>query len=275
MKDQYVIKLSDHEAVMNSVEMAVDAVRKELSKENAYRMNARSFTLPTTMGVLPDGCITLISLSRMVAEREVCIAFRDVLKELYGDEYASEAKTCHIKRTIATFIAPNVGSSWLKGEVMPGTEEYKKLFGDGDKECLIEIAAIKRLVMEVEIEEATYYGITQTVLVADKAGRMSVFRFGCVAVDEDIERIKKYFDSEMRMNRWEENHRYDEVMSYHGVMSPLRERIYYAFALKTQDESTLPTKVSAYLETMNEFLMQLAQRANCNRPTKSGNISLN
>lgn len=275
MKDQYVIKLSDHGAVMNSVVMAVDAVRKELSKENAYRMNARSFTLPTTIGVLPDGCITLISLSRMVAEREICIAFRDVLKGLYGDEYASEAKTCCIKRAVSTFIAPNVGSSWLKGEVMPGTEEYKKLFGDGDKECLVEIAAIKRLVMEVEIEEATYYGITQTILVADKAGKMSVFRFGCVAVDEDIERIKKYFDSEMCMNRWEENRRYDEIMSYHGAISPLRERIYYAFALKAQDESTLPTKVSAYLETMNEFLMQLAQRANCNRPTKSGNISLN
>lgn len=129
--------------------------------------------------------------------------------------------------------------------------------------------------MEVEIEETTYYGITQTVLVADKAGRMSVFRFGCNAVGEDIEKIKKYFYSEMRMNRWEENQRYDEIMSYHGAISPLRERIYYALALKTQDESTLPIKVSAYLETMNEFLMQLAQRANCNRPTKSGNISLN
>lgn len=275
MKDQYVVKLSDHEAVMNSVEMAVDVVRKELSKENAYRMNASSFTLPTTMGVLPDGSITLITLSRMVAEREVCIAFRDVLKRLYGDEYASEAKTCHIKRTIATFIAPNVGSSWLKGEVIPGTEEYKKLFGDGDKECLVEIAAIKRSVMEVEIEEVTYYGITQTILVADKAGRMSVFRFGCNAVEEDIEKIKKYFDSEMRVNRWEENKRYDEVMSYHGTISPLRERIYYALALKAQDESTLPTKVSAYLETMNEFLMQLAQRAKYNQPTKSGNVKLN
>ena len=275
MKEQYVIKLSDNSAVMNSVEMAVGAVRKELSKENAYRMNASSFTLPTTMGVLPNRCITLITLSRMVAEREVCIAFRDVLKGLYGDGYASEAKTCCIKRAVSTFIAPNVGSSWLKGEVIPGTGEYKKLFGDGDKECLVEIAAIKRLVMEAEIEETTYYGITQTVLVADKAGRMSVFRFGCNAVGEDIEKIKKYFDSEMRMNRWEENQRYDEIMSYHGVISPLRERIYYALALKTQDESTLPIKVSAYLETMNEFLMQLVQGTNCNLPSKASDISLN
>ena len=274
MKDQYVIKLNT-ELTMGLIEETVVAVREEISKNNAYRLNANSFTLPTTMGRLPNKCIAFTTLSRMVAEREVRIAFRSVLEKLYGEEYASKAKTCHVKRVVSTFIVPNVGSSWLKAEVIPGTTEYKRLFGEDGEVHIVDISAVRRLVMEVEIENVTYYGITHTVFVADKAGRMCVSRFGCVVLEEEIEKVKKYLDSEMRVNRWEENQRYDEVMSYHGVISPLRERIYYAYALKTNDESALPPKVMAYLETMNELLMQVAQMANQNQPTKAGNISLN
>lgn len=255
MKDQYVIKLGDSHAAMNLVEEVVSDVREKLSEENICQLNADSFTLPTTFGVLPDGSIVTIALSRMLAEMEVCLAFHHVLEELYGDEYVSEAKTCCIKRAVTTFIAPIGGSNWLKAEVIPGTEKHKKLFGDDDKESLAEIAAIKRLVMEVEIEEVTYFGITHTVFVADKTGRTFVLRLGCNVVEEDIEKIKLYFDSEMRVNRWEENHRYDEIMSYHGTISPLRERIYYESTLKVQDESDIPTKISAYLETTNDLLM--------------------
>lgn len=276
MKDQYVIKLSDNHTTMTALEGIVNDVQAEVLEKDAYRTNAKSYTIPTTLGMLVDKCITITSFSRTVHEDEVNIAFSTVLEQLYGNDFGNKTKSCGVNRVISTFIVPDVGTNWLKAEVFPNTSKYERLFGEGDKTHVVDVIAIRQVVMELEIEGGIHYGLTRTILVADKAGNIVRIRYGFCSNDEDeIETFKQYFDNMTRQNRWEENKRYDEVMSYHGVVSPLRERIYYAFALKAQDESTLPTKVSAYLETMNEFLMQLAQRAKYNQPSKASNINLN
>ena len=212
----------------------------------------------------------------MVHEAEVNIALRTELEQLYGSDFKNKTKTCGVSRVISTFIAPDVGTDWLKAEVYPNTREYERLFGEGDKSHVVDVIAIRQVVMELEIEGSIHYGLTRTILVADKAGNIAMMRIGfCSSNEEDIDNLKRYFDNMARLNRWDENPQYDEVMSYHGVVSQEEEDAYCELALKADENVHVPTKAMAYLETMTDFLFQVVQGTNYNLPSKASNISLN
>nr|DAI56506.1 MAG TPA: hypothetical protein [Bacteriophage sp.] len=276
MKDQYVIKLSDNHTTMTALEGIVNDVQAEVHEKDAYRTNAKSYIIPTTLGMLVDKCISITSFYRMVHEGEVNIAFRSELEQLYGSDFRNKTKSCGVRRTISTFIAPDVGTDWLKAEVYPNTPEYERLFGKGDKSHVVDVIAIKQVVMELEIEDSIHYGLTRTILVSDKAGNIAMKRIGfCSSIEEDIDNLKRYFDNMTRLNRWDENHLYDEIMSYHGVVSQQEEETYCDLAIKADENVHVPTKVMAYLETMADFLFQVVQGTNYNLPSKASNISLN
>ena len=275
MKDQYVIKLSDNHTTMTALEGIVNDVQAEVIEKDAYRVNAKSYIIPTTLGMLVDKCISITSFSRMVHEDEVNIAFSSELEQLYGSDFKNKTKSCGVNRVISTFIVPEVSTSWLKAEVYPNTREYERLFGKGDKTHVVDVVAIRQVVMELEIESSIHYGLTRTILVSDKAGNIAMKRIGFCPNEEDTDDLKRYFDNMTRLNRWEENHLYDKVMSYHGVVSQEEEDAYCDLALKADENVHVPTKVMAYLETMTDFLFQVVQGTNYNLPSKASNISLN
>lgn len=276
MKEQYVIKLSDNHTTMSALEEIVNDIQAEVHERDAYKINAKSYIIPTTLGMLVDKCISITSFSRIVHEDEVNIAFSRELEQLYGSDFGNKTKSCGVKRTISTFIVPDVGTDWLKAEVYPNTREYKRLFGEGDKTHVVDVIAIRQVVMELEIEGSIHYGLTRSTLVADKAGNIVRMRYGfCLNDGDEIISLKRHFDNMTRLNRWGENPQYDEVMSYHGVVSQEEEDAYCDLALKADENVHVPTKVMAYLETMTDFLFQVVQGTNYNLPSKASNISLN
>ena len=276
MKDQYVIKLSDNHTTMSLLEEIVNDVQTEVHERGAYKINAKSYILPTTLGMLVDKCISITSFSRMVHEDEVNIAFSSELEQLYGSDFGNKTKSCGVKHTISTFIVPDVGTDWLKAEVYPNTREYERLFGEGDKSHVVDVIAIRQVVMELEIEGSIHYGLTRATLVADKAGNIVRTRYGfCLNDEDEIISLKRHFDNMARLNRWEENKRYDEVMSYHGVVSEQEDNAYFDLALNTSENDPMSNKVMAYIETSTDFLLQAVQGTSYNQPTKSGNVKLN
>nr|DAO95356.1 MAG TPA: hypothetical protein [Caudoviricetes sp.] len=276
MKDQYVIKLSDNHTTMSLLEEIVNDVQAEVHERDAYKINAKSYILPTTLGMLVDKCITVTSFSRMVHEDEVNIAFNSELEQLYGIDFENKTKTCGVNRVISTFIVPDVGTDWIKAEVFPNTSKYERLFGEGDKTHVVDVIAIRQVVMELEIEGSIHYGLTRTILVADKAGNIVRMRYGfCSDGGDEITDLKQYFDNMARLNRWEENRLYDEVMSYHGVVSEQEDNAYFDLALNTSENDPVSNKVMAYIETSTDFLLQAVQGTSYNQPTKSGNVKLN
>lgn len=276
MKDQYVIKLSDNHTTMTALEGIMNDVQAEVLEKDAYRMNAKSYIIPTTLGMLVDKCITITSFSRMVHEDEVNIAFSTVLEQLYGNDFGNKTKSCGVNRVISTFIVPDVGTNWLKAEVFPNTSKYERLFGEGDKTHVVDVIAIRQVVMELEIEGGIHYGLTRTILVADKAGNIVRIRYGFCSNDEDeIETFKQYFDNMTRQNRWEENQRYDEVMSYHGVVSEQEDNAYFNLAIEADENGSVSNKVMAYIETATDFLLQVVQGTSYNLPSKASNVNLN
>lgn len=130
--------------------------------------------------------------------------------------------------------------------------------------------------MELEIEDSIHYGLTRTILVVDKAGNIVRMRYGFCSNDEDeIETLKQYFDNMTRQNRWEENHLYDEIMSYHGVVSEQEDSAYFDLAIEADKNDNVSNKVMAYIETATDFLLQVVQGTDYNLPSKASNISLN
>ena len=239
-------------------------------------MNAKSYIIPTTLGMLVDKCITITSFSRMVHEGEVNIAFRSELEQLYGSDFRNKTKSCGVRRTISTFIVPDIGTDWLKAEVYPNTREYERLFGKGNKAHVVDVIAIKQVVMELEIEGNIYYGITRTILASDKTGNIAMMRVGfCSNEEDEIETFKQYFDNMTRQNRWEENHLYDEVMSYHGVVSEQEDSAYFDLAVKADENGSVSNKVMAYIETATDFLLQVAQGTSYNQSSIASNVRLN
>lgn len=276
MKDQYVIKLSDNTTIAKTVEDIVNDIRTEIANREAYKLNAKSYTLPTTIGILLDKCTTIISISRMVNEKEAKNAFQSVFKRLYGEDYDSKVGLCRVIRVVSTFIGPNTGSNWLKAEVLPGGFGYNQLFGNGHTSHIVDVVAIKQILIEIEIEGVVYYGVSRSLLVPNKSGEISVLRVGFCAEDEEsIENIKHYLDNEVRQNKWEENEQYDKVMVYRGVVSVEEEDEHYNLALNTTDPKDLPFRTMAYLETTNDLLLQVTQRIDSNLPSKASNLSLN
>lgn len=276
MKDQYVIKLNDNHTTMSALEEIVNDVQAEVHERGAYKINAKSYILPTTLGMLVDKCITVTSFSRVVHEDEVNIAFSSELEQLYGNGFENKTKSCGVNRVISTFIVPDVGTDWLKAEVFPNTSKYERLFGEGDKSHVVDVIAIRQVVMELEIEGSIHYGLTRTILVADKAGNIVRMRYGfCSDGEDEIIDLKQYFDNIARLNRWEENHRYDEVMSYHGVVSEQEDNAYFDLALNASENDPVSNKAMAYIETSTDFLLQAVQGTSYNQPTKSGNVKLN
>lgn len=226
--------------------------------------------------MLVDKCITITSFSRMVHEDEVNIAFRSELEQLYGNDFENKTKSCGVNRVIGTFIVSDVGTNWLKAEVFPNTSKYERLFGEGDKTHVVDVIAIRQVVMELEIEGSIHYGLTRTILVADKAGNIVRMRYGFCSNDEDeIETLKQYFDNMTRQNRWEENHLYDEIMSYHGVVSEQEDSAYFDLAIEADKNDSVSNKVMAYIETATDFLLQVVQGTDYNLPSKAGNTRLN
>ena len=276
MKDQYVIKLSDNHTTMSALEGIFNDVQTEVHEKDAYRMNAKSYIIPTTLGMLVDKCITITSFSRMVHEDEVNIAFRSELEQLYGNDFGNKTKSCGVNRVISTFIVPDVGANWLKAEVFPNTSKYERLFGEGDKTHVVDVIAIRQVVMELEIEGGIHYGLTRTILVADKAGNIVRMRYGfCSNNEDEIIDLKRYFDNMTRQNRWEENHLYDEIMSYHGVVSEQEDSAYFDLAIEADENGSVSNKVMAYIETATDFLLQVVQGTSYNLPAKSGAFKLN
>lgn len=276
MKDQYVIKLSDNRTVVKTVEEIVNDINREIRSRNAYKLNAKSYTLPTTIGVLLDKCTVITFISRMVSKKEVKNTFRTVFERLYGEDYDSKVGICRVIRAVTSFIAPDLGSDWLKAEVYPGGFGYTKLFGSGDTKHIVGVGAIKQVIIEIEIEGVVYYGISRTLIVANKVGDLSTLRFGyCVEDKESMENVQRFLNNEIHRNKWEENEMYDRVMVHHGVVSNEEEDEHYNHALATPDPKDLPFVTLAYLETMTDFLMQVVHRVDRNLPSKASNISLN
>lgn len=276
MKDQYVIKLSDNRTVVKTVEEIVNDINREIRSRNAYKLNVKSYTLPTTIGVLLDKCTVITFISRMVSKKEVKNTFRTVFERLYGEDYDSKVGICRVIRAVTSFIAPDLGSDWLKAEVYPGGFGYKKLLGSGDTSHIVGVNAIKQIIMEIEIEGVVYRGISRTLIVANKVGELPTLRFGyCVEDKESIENVQRFLDNEIRRNKWEENERYDKIMVHHGVVSNEEEDEHYNLALAAHNPKDLPFVTMAYLETMTDFLFQVVQGTNYNLPSKASNISLN
>lgn len=277
MKDQYVIKLSDNHTIAKTVEDIVNDIRAEIANRDAYKLNAKFYTLPTTIGVLLGKCTTIISITSMLEEKEVKNTYQSVFKRLYGEDYDSKVGLCRVIRAVSTFIGPDTGSNWLKAEVFPGGFGYEKLFCNGHTSHIIDVIAIKQILMEIEIEGVIYYGVSRALLVPNKTGEISVLRVDFCAEDEEsIENIKCYLDSEIRQNRWEENERYDRVMAHRGVVSDKEEDEYYNLVLdSTMEPEDVPFRIMAYLETTNDLLLQVIQRLDSNLPIKASNISLN
>ena len=276
MKDQYVIKLSDNHTVVKTVEEIVNDINREVRGRNAYKLNVKSYTLPTTIGVLLGKCTVITFISRMVSKKEVKNIFRTVFERLYGEDYDIKVGLCRVIRAVTTFIAPSVGSDWLKAEVYPGGFGYKKLFGSGDTKHIVGVNAAKQVLMEIEIEGVVYHGISRTLIVANKVGELSTLRFGyCLEDKESIENVQRYLDNQIRRNKWEENERYNKVMVHHGVVSNEEENEHYNLALKIKNPKDLPFVTLAYLETTTDFLMQVTHRVDSNQPSKAVNISLN
>lgn len=51
MKEQYVIKLNDNHTTMSALEGIFNDVQTEVHEKDAYRMNAKSYIIPTTLGL--------------------------------------------------------------------------------------------------------------------------------------------------------------------------------------------------------------------------------
>ena len=276
MKDQYVVKLSDYLTIAKTVEGIVNDIRREIDNKAAYKLNAKSYTLPTTIGTVSSKCTAIISISRMVGENEVKNTFQGVFKRLYGEDYDSKVGLCRVIRAVSTFIAPDMGSSWLKAEASPGGFGYDRLFCNGTTTHIVDVIAIRQILMEIEIEGVIYYGVSRTLLVLSRTGEISVLRVGfCMEDEESIENIKRFLDNELRQNRWEENEQHDRVMVYCGVISVEEEDEHYNLALNTTDPKDLPFVTMAYLETTTDFLLQVTQRMGRNQPSKAGKTCLN
>lgn len=252
-------------------------IRREIDNKAAYKLNVKSYTLPTTIGTVSGKCTAIISISRMVGENEVKNTFQGVFKRLYGKDYDSKVGMCRVIRAVSTFIAPDMGSSWLKAEASPGGFGYDKLFGNGNTSHIVDVIAIRQILIEIEIEGVSYYGISRSLLVPSRTGEISVLRVGfCMEDKESVENIKRFLDNEVRQNRWEENEHYDRVMVHRGVLSNKEEDEHYNLVLNsTPDPKDVPFRTLVCLETTNDLLLQVTQRMSSNQPSKASNISLN
>lgn len=277
MKDQYVVKLSDYLTIAKTVEGIVNDIRREIDNKAAYKLNAKSYTLPTTIGIVSGKCTAIISISRMVGENEVKNTFQGVFKRLYGEDYDSKVGLCRVIRAVSTFIAPDMGSSWLKAEASPGGFGYDRLFGNGTTTHIVDVIAIRQILMEIEIEGVIYYGVSRTLLVPSRTGEISVLRVGfCMEDEESVENIMRFLDNEIRQNRWEENEKYDRVMVYRGVVSGEEEDEHYNLVLNsTMDPKDVPFRTLVCLETTNDLLLQVTQRMASRRLSRAGKTSLN
>lgn len=277
MKDQYVIKLSDYLTIAKTVEGIVNDIRREIANRDAYRFNTKSYTLPTTIGMVLGKCTTILSISRMVGENEIKNTFQGVFERLYGEDYDSKVGLCRVIRAVSTFITPDMGSSWLKAEASPGGFGYDRLFGNGTTTHIVDVIAIRQILMEIEIEGVIYYGISRSLLVPSRTGGISVLRVGfCMEDEESIEYTKRFLDNEVRQNRWEENEQYDRVMAHRGVLSIKEEDEHYNLALNsTTDPKDVPFRTMVCLEATNDLLLQVTQRMASRRLSRAGNVSLN